>query len=306
MTGDVPYLETRFRPRLPVDLRRTFAGALRWPTGAVRPDGVWRATRTPDGPATVRYRALGVEVVVQAWGPGAERAVATAATTVGAGDDLAGFDASRHPLVRELHRRAPGLRMVRTGAVLEALVPAVFEQKVQSGQARRAFAALVRRYGEPAPGEPGRCLGLRVLPAAEDLARIPVYAFHPLNVEAKRATTVLRCARRAAWLEAGAELDLQVAYARLRSVRGVGPWTAAEVGAKAFGDADAVSVGDFHLPHTIAWALAGEPRADDDRMLELLAPFAGHRGRVVKLVEQAGLMAPRYGPRLRLHDIRAL
>lgn len=303
MDADV---ETTFRPRLPVDLRRTFAGALRWPLGTIRADGVWRATRTPDGPATVRYRIVGTDVVVQAWGPGAARAVSDAATTVGAGDDLTDFDATRHPVVRELHRRAPGLRMLQTGAVLEALVPAVFEQKVQSGQARRAFAALVRRYGERAPGEPARLLGLRLLPAADVLARIPAYAFHPLNVEAKRATTVLRCARRATWLEAGATLPLAVAYARLQSVRGVGAWTAAEVGAKAFGDADAVSVGDFHLPHTIAWALAGEPRADDERMLELLQPFAGHRGRVVKLVEQAGIRAPRYGPRLSLHDIRAL
>jgi len=298
--------ETRFRPRLPVDLQRTFAGALRWPLGAMRADGVWRTTRTSDGPATVRYRTVGTDVVVQAWGPGAECAIADAATTVGAGDDIAGFDATRHPLVRELHRRAPGLRMLRTGAVLEALVPAVFEQKVQSGQARRAFAALVRRYGEPAPGEPARLLGLRLLPTAEVLTRVPAYAFHPLNVEGKRAATVLRCARRAVWLEAGATLPLTDAYARLQSVRGVGAWTAAEVGARAFGDPDAVSVGDFHLPHTIAWALAGEPRADDERMLELLEPFAGHRGRVVKLVEQAGIRAPRYGPRLRLQDIRAL
>jgi 3-methyladenine DNA glycosylase/8-oxoguanine DNA glycosylase len=303
---DTAPIETRFRPRLPVDLRATFGAALRWPTATARPDGVWRATRTPDGPATVRYRGVGRDVVVQAWGPGAARAIADAATTIGAGDDLDGFDATRHPLVRELHRRNPGLRMPRTGAVLEALVPAVFDQKVQSGQARRAFAALVRRYGEPAPGEPARRIGLRLLPSPADLGRIPVHAFHPLNVEAKRAITVIRGARLAPRLEECAAMALPAAYARLRSVPGIGPWTAAEVGAVAFGDPDAVSVGDFHLPNTIAWALAGEPRADDARMLELLEPFAGHRGRVVKLVERAGMRAPRYGPRLSLHDIRAL
>lgn len=298
--------QTRFHPRLPVDLRATFAGAVRSPQSIVRADGVWRATRTPDGPATVRYDHAGADIVVQAWGPGASRALADAATAIGAGDDITTFDSSHHPLVRELHRRTPGLRIPRTGAVLETLVPAVLEQKVQGAQARRSFRALLRRYGEPAPGEPARRLGLRLLPGADRLARIPVYAFHPLNVEAKRATTLIRCARLAAWLEEAASLPLATAYARLQSVRGVGPWTAAEVAGVALGDADAVSVGDFHLPNTVAWALAGEPRADDERMLELLAPFAGHRGRVVKLIERTGVMAPRYGPRLRLHDIRAI
>ena len=299
-------LTTRFRPRVPVDLACTLAFAFRWPTGAIRSDGVWRVTRTPDGPVTVRYANAGADVVVHAWGPGAARAIEDAATVVGAGDDDSTFDPTRHPLVRELHRRSPGLRIPRTEAVLDVLVPAVLEQKVQGGQARRSFRALVRRYGEHAPGEPARHMGLRVLPTAEVLARIPAYAFHPLNVEAKRATTVLRCASRAAWLEATVHLPLADAYARLQSIRGIGAWTAAEVAVVALGDSDAVSVGDFHLPNTIAWALAGEPRADDDRMLELLAPFAGHRARVVKLIERSGTHAPRYGPRLPLHDIRAL
>jgi 3-methyladenine DNA glycosylase/8-oxoguanine DNA glycosylase len=71
----------------------------------------------------------------------------------------------------------------------------------------------------------------------------------------------------------------------------------------ALGDADAVSVGDYHLPNTVAFALAGEARADDERMLELLAPFAGHRGRVVRLIEGSGITAPRRGPRMRLRAV---
>ena len=65
-----------------------------------------------------------------------------------------------------------------------------------------------------------------------------------------------------------------------------------------FGDPDAVSVGDFHLPNLVAWALAGEPRGTDDRMLELLEPYRGQRGRVIRLLELGGFGAPRYGPRL--------
>jgi 3-methyladenine DNA glycosylase/8-oxoguanine DNA glycosylase len=84
----------------------------------------------------------------------------------------------------------------------------------------------------------------------------------------------------------------------LRTIAGIGPWTAAEVAVRALGDDDAVSVGDFHLPHIVAWALAREPRADDTRMLELLDPYAGRRALVVRLLEESGLHAPRYGPRL--------
>jgi 3-methyladenine DNA glycosylase/8-oxoguanine DNA glycosylase len=88
------------------------------------------------------------------------------------------------------------------------------------------------------------------------------------------------------------------AYARLMAVPGIGPWTAAEVGVRALGDPDAVSVGDFHLPNLVAFALAGEPRANDARMLELLEPYRGQRARVIRLLELSAIRPPRYGPRL--------
>ncbi|MGH9283934.1 MAG: DNA-3-methyladenine glycosylase 2 family protein, partial [Acidimicrobiales bacterium] len=89
-------------------------------------------------------------------------------------------------------------------------------------------------------------------------------------------------------------------------ITGVGPWTAAEVALVAMGDADAVSVNDYHLPHQVAFALAGEPRADDARMLELLEPYRGHRGRVIRLILAGGIQAPRFGPRRRLRAIAAI
>jgi hypothetical protein len=87
---------------------------------------------------------------------------------------------------------------------------------------------------------------------------------------------------------------------------GIGPWTAAEVGIRALGDPDAVSIGDFHLPNLVAWVLAGEPRADDARMLALLAPWAGHRARVIRLLESSGLAAPRFGHRLAPRSIAGI
>jgi 3-methyladenine DNA glycosylase/8-oxoguanine DNA glycosylase len=127
-----------------------------------------------------------------------------------------------------------------------------------------------------------------------------------LGVERRRAEAIRGAATRADLLEALVGLQLQAAYARLTSLPGVGPWTAAEVGRAAFGDADAVSVGDYHLPNLVAWVLAGEPRGDDARMLELLEPYRGQRGRVVRMLELSGLRAPRYGPRMAPRSIATI
>ena len=80
----------------------------------------------------------------------------------------------------------------------------------------------------------------------------------------------------------------------------------AETARSAFGDPDAVSVGDFHLPNLVSWALAGEPRGDDARMLELLEPFRGQRARVVRLLELWGIRPPRYGPRMSIRSIASI
>ena len=72
---------------------------------------------------------------------------------------------------------------------------------------------------------------------------------------------------------------------------------------QAAGDADAVPVGDWHLPGHVGNALAGEPRADDARMLELLEPFRPHRGRVLRLLVSGVAAPPRRAPRARIHDL---
>lgn len=77
----------------------------------------------------------------------------------------------------------------------------------------------------------------------------------------------------------------------------------AEVARIALGDADAVSVGDYHVPHLVSWALAGEPRGSDERMLELLEPFRPHRGRVQRLLLASQIRPPAFGPRM---DVRAI
>jgi 3-methyladenine DNA glycosylase/8-oxoguanine DNA glycosylase len=91
-------------------------------------------------------------------------------------------------------------------------------------------------------------------------------------------------------LEETVSLPLEAAYRRFTAITGVGPWTAARIGLIALGDPDAVTVGDLHLPHVVSWALAGERRGSDERMLQLLEPFRPHRGRVIRLL-LAGAMS---------------
>jgi 3-methyladenine DNA glycosylase/8-oxoguanine DNA glycosylase len=314
----IPTVPTRTEPlAAPLDLRSVLGPLVRgWgdPTIQLNAVSAVRACLTADGPATllVDVRNASATVLAEAWGRGAELALEGLPGLLGLDDDATGFDPGHHPLVASLARRRPRLPIGRTGRVLEVLVPAILEQKVTGREAWRAYRGLVRVHGEPAPGPVAQRFRLRVPPAPEVIAALPYHAFHPLGVEQRRAEVVRRVAADAQRLEALATLPGSAAERgaaageALRRYPGIGPWTAAEVAQRAWGDPDAVSVGDFHLPHLVSWALAGEPRATDARMLELLEPWRGHRARVVKLLEGAGLGAPRYGPRLAPRDIRAI
>lgn len=275
------------------------------PTHRTGQDGtVWRTTRTPDGPATLRLlaRPREAEVHAQAWGPGADWVLDGVPALLGAEDDLTGF-AAHHRVVADALAAHPGWRVPRTRRVLEALVPAVLEQKVTGAEARRAWRWLVLRHGEPAPGPAPE--GMRVVPTAERWAHIPSWDWHRAGVEGVRSRTVVLAARVAARLEETVDQPVSEALRRLRSLPGVGRWTAAEVVQRAHGHADEVSYGDFHVAGWIGWALTGSP-VDDEGMMALLEPYAGHRYRVQRLVELSGVRKPRFGPRMSVKDHRSI
>ena len=284
-----------------IDLARTL-GPLRTgrhdPTILVNDTTVLRATRTPDGPATVRAEHHGDRFEAEAWGPGADWALDAAPGLLGCLDDRDGFE-PHHAVVERIHRRSAGLRLPRTGRVVDAIIPAVLGQRVTGFEANRSFRLLVERYGTPAPG-PG---GLTLLPEVNVIAELGYYDLHIIGMEKKRADTLKRVSAHASRLEAAGLGSSAQLRTQLEALPGVGVWTSAEVARVALGDADAVSVGDYHLKNVVAWALAVEPRATDARMLELLEPYAGHRGRVCLLLESAGVQAPRYGPRQRIQPI---
>ena len=313
------------------------------PAFRVTPDGcIWRTSLTPEGPGTLRIAparpaspeaapgallpeatlgarppeatlrarppgapgaGAGAVTVIRAaaWGPGAAWLLRELPALLGGDDDRAGF-APAHPVLRELSARHPGVRVGRSGRVLEALVPAVLEQKVVGVEARRAWRYLLLKFGDPAPGPAPA--GMRVLPPPAIWRRIPSWEWHRAGVEGVRARTIIGAAEVAGRLEEIVTMPSGAADRRLRSLPGIGVWTSAEVRQRACGDADAVSVGDYHLPSAVGWALAGRV-VDDAGMLELLAPYAGHRHRAARLVELGGIRPPRRGPRMSVRDYRA-
>lgn len=260
-----------------------------------------RATRTPAGPATLRLATRNGHVEAEAWGRGAEWVLERAPALVGDLDTPEHFR-PQDPRVAALHRRLGGLRLGRCDAITEVLVPTIIEQKVAGAEARRSYARLVRAYGEPAPG-PG---GLLLPPSPARLAALPYFEFHPFGIEMRRAETIRRACARASRLEELVSFDPVSAHTRLTAIPGIGPWSAAHVTLLALGDPDAVMLGDFHIPHLISWFLAGERRSDDDRMLELLAPYAGQRARVIRLITAGGRRPPRRAPRWRLRAIQRI
>ncbi|MFD3731106.1 DNA-3-methyladenine glycosylase family protein [Streptomyces sp. NPDC058632] len=274
------------------------------PTFRTLPDGsVWRTSLTPAGPGTLRVTRHGDEVRGEAWGPGAGWFLDRLPDLLGAADDPAAF-VPRHKLLALTRHRRPGLRLARTGLVLESLIPSVLEQKVTTGEAYRAWRLLVRKYGEPAPGPvPER---MAVLPSPRTWALIPSWEWHRAGVDAKRASTVLRAVRVAARLEEAAGMAPAAARARLELVPGIGPWTSAETVQRSHGAPDEVTTGDLHLPGIVGWALAGNRDADDAAMLELLEPYAGQRHRAARLILLSGRTPARRAPKMPRWDIGRL
>jgi endonuclease III len=293
-----PDVRARFETRGPLDLALTLAPIGQGAWLRIAGEEAWRASQTPEGAATVHLLQRDGTIEVEAWGPGAAWAAANAPALCGQEDDDTGFSPA-HPLLVQARKRNPGLRIPKTRAVFEALTPIVIAQKVIGKEARRSYTALVDALGEPAPGP----VRLTVPPTASALARTPYWTFHQLGVERRRAEVLIRAARSAKRLEETVMMDIAAAHRRLEAFPGVGPWTEALVATVALGDADAVPVGDYHLPHSVGYALEGTPRSSDERMLELLEPYRGHRARVIRLIAVSGISAPRFGPRMPLRDI---
>jgi len=269
--------------------------------GDDRAGSFWRATWTPDGPGTVHVRWRG-DVVLdrQAWGPGGEWLLDRVPALVGDLDEAADI-AAAHPAVGQAARNHPGLRLGASGTLYHELLPVIIAQRITSGEAVAQWYRLVRQLGRPAPG-PDDALRLPPDPAA--LVGRPAWWYHSLGIEAKRAEALREVARHADHIHRWADLPAAACCERLRLLRGVGVWTIGSTLGPALGDPDAFAIGDYHLKNSINWALAGRARGSDEEMVDLLAPYAGQRGRVVRLLLLDGHRAPAFGPRQRILPMR--
>lgn len=293
--------------RVPLDLERTLGPSVQgiaWAPAMRRHEGgvIW-AFRSPEGDVTLELRVecpdeggeLGREgtLLARAWGPGTDWAMANLPALVGLEDDLESFQPD-HPVLRKLVPKMRGARLPRMPHATEKLVRIVLSQLVTNTEARRTDLELARRYGRPAPGPFEK---LRLPPTGTQLGRLTTEALLEAGVLRKQAQTLQYLGRRSAKIDEMATMDLEARTARLQVLRGIGPWSAASLEIAAFGNANAVIVGDYHLPDDIAYALAGKERSDDTHMLELLEPFAPHRGRVALWLHLNGMHAPRRGPK---------
>lgn len=279
----------------PYSLRRSIAGndTTMDPTYVTRPDVVRFATRTPAGPVSVAARVEGDRLVIDAWGEGAGwmTAPARARALSGIDDDPRDLRFG-HPRLDELNRRFAGMRHGAHGCVVDNLLARVIGQRVLSVEAGRSWVALCRELGDPAPGP----LGLVLPPDPARVAEAPLWWFHQHGIEQSRARILVTVARNARRLEDIADLPLPEAYARLRAIPGVGPWTANGVARSSLGDPDAIIVGDYWISHEVCSFLTGRARGSDEEMLALVERWAGQRGRVERLIHASGHRIQRFAP----------
>lgn len=256
-----------------------------------------RATLTPNGPATLHIHWSPDHLDAHAWGDGAAWMLDQVGRMVGVSD--VGFDcpSEAHAAVQRAHRNYPGLRIGASSTLYHELLPVIIGQRVTATEAIRQWRQLCEALGDVAPGPDAT---LRLPPAPARLLAHPAWWFHRFGIEAKRAEALRTVARYADRIAEWSLMSPADSAAKLQLLPGIGVWTIGSAIGPALGDPDSVAVGDYHIPNTVSWALAGEPRGTDARMLDLLARYAGQRGRVIRLLGLDGHSAPKFGPRQRI------
>jgi 3-methyladenine DNA glycosylase/8-oxoguanine DNA glycosylase len=295
-----------------IDLRATMKpiGVYpRDPTTHWTPSSFAKSVLTPQGAGTMllTWDRSGT-TTAQAWGSGAEWLLDRAPHWVGLHDDLDGFDPTLHPRVADWWRRHPGIRLPAAGVIWQELLLVLLGQRVTTQEAVKSWTRMVDAWGEPAPGP----CDLRLPPAPDVVASKSYVDLHRFNVERRRADAILLAARRANRLEEAASMAAVDARVRLSALPGLGQWTATSVITASHGDPDTVVLRDYGLPTMVNYAFTGDARrlpADeggDEIMCGHLAPWAGHRQRIVRLLFTVGVAVPRRGPRSFNPDIRRL
>lgn len=265
------------------------------PTTQVRGDEFWRATHTPDGPGTVRIRFGRGPLHVTTWGDGGRWLGDRAEQIAGLCDTPTRLP-DLHPAVTAAQRNHPDVLIGASGTLYHELLPVILGQRITAREATFQWHRLVRALGTAAPGP----AALTLPPAPNVLAAQPVWWFHPLGIEAKRANALRTVAAHAVKFWDWADRPAGECAQMLAKLPGVGEWTIGSVLGPALGCADAIAVGDYHLKNIVVHAFTGRPRGTDEELVALLEPYRPQRGRVVRLLALDGHSAPKFGPRQRI------
>jgi AraC family transcriptional regulator of adaptative response / DNA-3-methyladenine glycosylase II len=176
--------------------------------------------------------------------------------------DLIAEHLAQDPLLERSVRQRPWQRVVGAFDGHELAVRAVLGQQVSVAAARTLALRLVSRFGTPIEtGHPELTHGF---PGAPMLAAKSPLELSHIGIPMARAATLVSLSslfqRRPEAFEPGA--DPAEALALLRSVRGVGAWTAEYIAMRALGWPDAFPAGDLGVQK----ALGGvKPRAATER-----------------------------------------
>lgn len=262
-------------------------------------DRIVQALNTPEGPAVLEIRPLRAEgevaahrVRVLVHGAGGDYLVGRAERILGADDRPEAFVPQCAP-TRRLVRAAPGLRLTRAASPYAMLISIVFQQRVAFRDAALSYRHLVRKFGTTAPGD----FGLVVPPTPRVWARIPLHEFTALDVDRKRVETVRRVARIAGHIDRMFDEAYPEVDRKLSCQTGLGPWTVQNFLGFGFAHPDALPTGDYDLPHRVSSLFTGKPRSNDEEMARILEPYRGHRFRIIRMIDQAGVKHTRMGPR---------
>ena len=274
------------------------------PTTVIGQDHFFRATHTPEGLGSIHVRGINAEVDIEVSGPGGDWLLRQSDFLLGNHDQPPHIE-SNHEAVRNAQRRHRDTRLARSGTAYHELIPAVLGQRVTAAEAARQWRQLCLTYGTK---DSSHDIELWSPPDPRTLAQLPYYELHRFGIERRRGETLRVVARHFEHISSLHNItgDPCDATSQLTALPGVGAWTAAVAGFVAFGDADAVAVGDFHLKNMVSYALTGRHRGTDEDMLELLEPYRPHRGRVIRWLSLDGWSAPKHGPRRRNLSIARL
>ena len=277
----------------PVHLRRSFALQA---FGKYDPSATWNGERltksfsTPGGVCTVTVSSAEGGLFFEAEGDEPEAVVSQLVAATRIDDGYASF-APEHQALAAHHRQLPGLRLIRVPWLFDIACSAVLQQRVRSTDAMREWGSICSRFGQKAR------TGQTTFPSPALLSAVPLHDLQAIGIDPRRARTLLALAKEIRSYPLRPEMTHEQLRLRLGHITGVGPWTVDMILGFGAADTDAVPVGDLYLPHLVSFALAGERRGTDERMLELLEPLRPYRFRVVRLLYSANISVPGWSTR---------